>query len=223
MALAAHSPPLNGSPTMAKKKKKKEYDLDEAIGQIRELLAEEADQQSWRKLLNQVAAVPADAADAKVMLIDYIEGNIDHWPEATRRPYLADWQAHKKGEELEIHRLIGNFEEHPMVSLADVDAVAPDRKSVTTAKSTAKPGKWQQLGREGQHYWGYASGSQDDYYVWVSLISNEFLCSCPSRKRPCKHALALLLLEEQGHEVPLAETPDSHKYYAEQEYYNSWE
>ncbi|MFC6750247.1 SWIM zinc finger family protein [Deinococcus aquaticus] len=43
--------------------------------------------------------------------------------------------------------------------------------------------------------WGECQGSgQTPYLTGVDLSGPAFRCSCPSRKFPCKHALALLLL-----------------------------
>nr|WP_231747316.1 SWIM zinc finger family protein [Auraticoccus cholistanensis] len=47
--------------------------------------------------------------------------------------------------------------------------------------------------------WGRCQGSgRTPYQVSVDLVAPAWRCTCPSRKVPCKHALALLLLWSQG-------------------------
>jgi uracil-DNA glycosylase len=76
---------------------------------------------------------------------------------------------------------------------------APDAASQKSAKELAVSAKWVQMGAfdddEGEVVWGEIKGSSGDVYRTQVLVDEPaFRCSCPSRKRPCKHALALLLL-----------------------------
>ena len=90
-----------------------------------------------------------------------------------------------------------------------VKSIAPDTKSVAAAKEVADPRRWESLGRSTDGIlWGRYSGS-DTYAVYVSVGSppGTHACSCPSRKRPCKHVLGLLLLEVGGHPVPTKAAP----------------
>ncbi len=74
-------------------------------------------------------------------------------------------------------------------------ALAPDSQVAKAARSLARPGKWQNLGRDEQAYWGECQGSgKNPYRAAVLLEGPAFKCSCPSRKRPCKHSVGLLLL-----------------------------
>ncbi|MCO1579561.1 SWIM zinc finger family protein [Crossiella sp. SN42] len=80
----------------------------------------------------------------------------------------------------------------------DVDAVlalAPDQQvAASAAKLTALAG-WDWLGRDERLLWGRCRGSgSKPYQVCVDLTDRAAKCSCPSRKFPCKHALALQLL-----------------------------
>lgn len=80
-------------------------------------------------------------------------------------------------------------------------ALAPDASSVAAARKLAVPGKWPTLARTSEVIWGEAKGSgAQPYLVGVDLRTAEAAskCSCPSRKFPCKHALALLLLHVGG-------------------------
>lgn len=112
----------------------------------------------------------------------------------------------------------------PLTSETDVRREAPDAKAFTAAKTVAKRAKWQRLGRDGQVLWGTAIGSSDHYSVYVDVAHHELECSCPSRKRPCKHALGLMLLEaNESASIPDAAVPSGHKYAAQERYYDSWE
>ncbi|MEM9770318.1 MAG: SWIM zinc finger family protein [Cyanobacteria bacterium P01_D01_bin.73] len=74
-------------------------------------------------------------------------------------------------------------------------ALSPDVSSTRNGKSLAKVGKWSMLGRSGQAIWGECKGSgKKPYCTRIDLSEPAFRCSCPSRKFPCKHSLALFLL-----------------------------
>lgn len=86
-------------------------------------------------------------------------------------------------------------------------ALAPDDSSARAAKGLAKPAPWSGTGAAGDAVWGLCKGSgANPYQTVVDLTAPAYKCSCPSRKFPCKHALALLLLWSEG-VVPDAETP----------------
>ena len=83
----------------------------------------------------------------------------------------------------------------------DILSHSPDAASTSNAKSLAKAEKWAHLGafdgEEGEVVWGEIKGSSGEIYrSRVALDAEKFDCSCPSRKRPCKHSLALALLRE---------------------------
>jgi hypothetical protein len=80
-------------------------------------------------------------------------------------------------------------------SAAQVEQIAPDSGSLNRARKTARPAKWADLGHGDAALWGRCKGSgKSAYDVRVDLTDYGAKCSCPSRKFPCKHALALLLL-----------------------------
>jgi hypothetical protein len=80
-----------------------------------------------------------------------------------------------------------------------VAQLAPDDKSVTAARKLARPGPWSDTGSTDTLVWGKCQGSgATPYQVSVDLTGPAFTCSCPSRKFPCKHGLALLLLWVEG-------------------------
>lgn len=85
-------------------------------------------------------------------------------------------------------------------SREQVIAAAPDASSVSAAQKLARPGPWSQAGANDLLVWGQCQGSgKNPYQVSVDLAEPAYRCSCPSRKFPCKHALALLLLWADGH------------------------
>lgn len=84
-------------------------------------------------------------------------------------------------------------------SLAAVEKAAPDQASLAAARRLAVSGPWSETGSTETLVWGKCQGSgRTPYQVSVDLSGPAFRCSCPSRKFPCKHALALLLLWVRG-------------------------
>jgi hypothetical protein len=76
-----------------------------------------------------------------------------------------------------------------------VAKLAPDDSSLTAARRLVNPAVWSETGSTEVLVWGKCQGSgRTPYQVSVDLTGPAFRCSCPSRKHPCKHALALLLL-----------------------------
>ncbi|WP_129674882.1 SWIM zinc finger domain-containing protein [Candidatus Chloroploca sp. Khr17] len=91
-----------------------------------------------------------------------------------------------------------------------IAAMAPDAASLTAARKLALPKLWPTRGTNTRALWGECQGSgASPYRVQVDLETLAFRCSCPSRKLPCKHTLALmLLLANQVDQVPVTESPD---------------
>jgi hypothetical protein len=78
-------------------------------------------------------------------------------------------------------------------------ALAPDDSSVKAASGLVSDSKWGLLGADDDAVWGECQGSgSKPYRAQVDLAALVSRCSCPSRKFPCKHGLALLLLYSQG-------------------------
>jgi len=98
-------------------------------------------------------------------------------------------------------------------------ALAPDSSSQRSARAAASPRLWLVTGfAEPSALWGECRGSSAaaggpgqsstaPYRTVVDLSGPAYRCSCPSRKIPCKHALALLLLWSQG-QVPDGTPPE---------------
>jgi hypothetical protein len=70
-------------------------------------------------------------------------------------------------------------------------ALAPDASSAKNGRGLATMSKWASMGSHAPVIWGECQGSG----------KNPYRCSCPSRKFPCKHGLALFLLfaEQPAH------------------------
>jgi hypothetical protein len=87
---------------------------------------------------------------------------------------------------------------------------APDASSLAAARKLARPGPWSDTGSNDVLVWGKCQGSgKTPYQVSVDTAAPAYRCSCPSRKFPCKHALALLLLWSRGEAADAgAETAD---------------
>jgi hypothetical protein len=80
-----------------------------------------------------------------------------------------------------------------------VEALAPDPASLAAGRKLAQPAPWSSTGASDVLVWGMCQGSgSTPYQVSVDLTGPAFRCSCPSRKFPCKHALALLLMWSSG-------------------------
>ncbi|MEO0424751.1 MAG: SWIM zinc finger family protein [Pseudomonadota bacterium] len=78
---------------------------------------------------------------------------------------------------------------------AQIEQVAPDQTSLNAARKLLKANKWPVLGvdEKANAIFGDCQGSgAAPYRVAVDLQDLVAKCSCPSRKFPCKHALALM-------------------------------
>lgn len=94
-------------------------------------------------------------------------------------------------------------------TVEQVAAVAPSPQSVAAAEPLADLGRWSALGGDERALWGRCRGSgAEPYDTSVDHVEVAWRCTCPSRKHPCKHALALLLLWVRGG-VPEASRPKS--------------
>src|SRR5947209_20445481 len=91
---------------------------------------------------------------------------------------------------------------------ARVLALAPDASAQRAARSLASRPSWPAAGSGPDLLWGECRGSASaPYQTAVDLSGPAYQCSCPGRKFPCKHALALLLLWTDGMGPPEAGGP----------------
>jgi hypothetical protein len=76
---------------------------------------------------------------------------------------------------------------------------APDPAAAKAGQQLALERHWSNCGSSDDGIWGECQGSGIvPYQTIVDLREIAFKCSCPSRKFPCKHGLALLLLYTQA-------------------------
>lgn len=92
-------------------------------------------------------------------------------------------------------------------SIEQVLAIAPSRAGA--ARPLAVPALWSDTGCDERAVWGRHTGGRAEPYVVLvdhSPAAGDLAtrCTCPSRVRPCKHAIALLLLWARGDVVGAA-------------------
>jgi hypothetical protein len=79
------------------------------------------------------------------------------------------------------------------VTLQRIEGLAPDQASLAAARKLLKPSAWPTLAEGEGLIWGECQGSgATPYRVVVSEADAGYKCTCPSRKFPCKHTLALM-------------------------------
>lgn len=80
-------------------------------------------------------------------------------------------------------------------TLEEARALAPDAASLKAAEKLLLPAKWLGLSRAENLLWGQCKGSgKSPYDVCLDTQARRGRCSCPSRKQPCKHVVALAQL-----------------------------
>jgi SWIM zinc finger len=86
------------------------------------------------------------------------------------------------------------------LEIARIEQIAPDQGSLDAARKLLKPAQWPSLGHDGDGYlWGECQGSGATPYRVIACEADlGHKCTCPSRKFPCKHALALLWMRAAG-------------------------
>ena len=84
-------------------------------------------------------------------------------------------------------------------TIEQVAAVAPSPRSIAAAEPLAIVSRWSAVGADDRALWGRCRGSgAEPYETVVDHTEVAWRCTCPSRKLPCKHALALLLMWVRG-------------------------
>jgi hypothetical protein len=98
------------------------------------------------------------------------------------------------------------------LDLKAIERLAPDQAALQAAAGLRKPAKWSAAGGsfDGQLIWAACAGSgANPYRVMADLGDLGSKCTCPSRKFPCKHAIALLWMRaEETLAFPVGDTPD---------------
>ena len=84
------------------------------------------------------------------------------------------------------------------LTLERIEALAPDQASLTAARKLLKPSSWPTVAEGEGLVWGECQGSgATPYRVVVNEGDVGYKCTCPSRKFPCKHALALMWMRAE--------------------------
>lgn len=102
--------------------------------------------------------------------------------------------------------------EVPRWSADQVLSLAPDASAQRAARALASGTTWSEVGLSAEDgvpptVWGLCQGSgHQPYQTCVDLTEPAYRCTCPSRKLPCKHMLALMLRWSAGG-VPPARAP----------------
>jgi SWIM zinc finger len=87
-------------------------------------------------------------------------------------------------------------------------SLAPDDGTLKRAEALANPRKWIFIERDDRALWGECSGSGGDpYRAVVDMNGPAYKCSCPVKRFPCKHALALLLLASENNPTHFGKNP----------------
>ena len=98
------------------------------------------------------------------------------------------------------------------ITLSEIENLAPDQASLKAASKLTTLSKWPLLQQNSQSnlIWGECQGSgSNPYRVVVDESDQGYKCTCPSRKFPCKHALALMWIRAEGKgDFGDAEVPD---------------
>jgi hypothetical protein len=80
-------------------------------------------------------------------------------------------------------------------SVEQVESIAPSPAAVSAARAIASPQQWTATGTDDRAVWGSFRGTAaEPYSTVVDHVAVGYRCTCASRRRPCKHAIALLLL-----------------------------
>lgn len=88
-----------------------------------------------------------------------------------------------------------------MLTLPQIEAAAPDQASLKAATKLMKAAKWpvRAIHESTGLIWGECQGSgANPYRVTADRNDLGTKCTCPSRKFPCKHALALMWMYAEG-------------------------
>jgi hypothetical protein len=133
-------------------------------------------------------ATLADVLDGAVTEVPGALSGAEAHPEDAAAPDVAPWSADQ------------------------VLSLAPDASAQRAARALAGDKAWSEVGISAEDgvpptVWGLCQGSgAHPYQTCVDLTEPAYRCSCPSRKFPCKHTLALLLRWASG-AVPPARAP----------------
>jgi hypothetical protein len=91
-------------------------------------------------------------------------------------------------------------------AIEQVVALAGSSARFGAGEAVAVPARWSRTGASERALWGRYHGSgTEPYDVAVDHVGVADRCTCPSRVRPCKHVVALLVLWVRGHVASVTE------------------
>jgi hypothetical protein len=95
------------------------------------------------------------------------------------------------------------------LTLSKIEEIAPDQGSLAAARKLLKAQSWPTLASDDAGLmWGECQGSgSSPYRVVVSELDLGYKCTCPSRKFPCKHTLALMWMRAENRPFGKQERP----------------
>lgn len=79
-----------------------------------------------------------------------------------------------------------------------LQSAAANATALERARGIAYPFRWESVFGNETILWGYYKTGAEPFHTAVHLHRLQFSCTCPSRQRPCKHVLALVMLYLQG-------------------------
>lgn len=79
------------------------------------------------------------------------------------------------------------------ITWEQIAAFASDEQTVRSAEPLQSPRYWLESGQSERALWGSVQGGSV-FQVQLDLPTLAYRCNCPSRKRPCRHAVGLLML-----------------------------
>lgn len=87
---------------------------------------------------------------------------------------------------------------------------APDPGTAQRAQKSAQTWMWHSLEGNGRAVWGSHGPHHEPWLTVVDFDGPGFKCNCPVRRKPCKHAIGLLLLFAKQNDAfqVVNETPD---------------
>jgi hypothetical protein len=98
-----------------------------------------------------------------------------------------------------MHRIIQRGSPMMPIDVSRIEELAPDQASLGAAAKLKKASLWSLLACESSLVWGECQGSgSSPYRVICSEADLGYKCTCPSRKFPCKHVLALMWMRAEG-------------------------
>lgn len=96
----------------------------------------------------------------------------------------------------------------PTIDTEKIRAIAPDEGTFLRAHELTAPRRWTVLGKNERVVWGVTAGYNFSFDTCIDLENLGSKCTCPVRKLPCKHAVALMLMLDSIPKTTTQPPPD---------------